>query len=98
MTYRDYEPRNYSDPLYVNWRKKVYRRDDYTCQMCSSRKKIEAHHIKTWSEFPQLRFDVNNGVTLCRLCHRKVTSSEQSWEPLFIKLVARNNGKKKKNT
>ena len=87
--------RDYSDPLYKNWRSKVYKRDRRTCQICGSKKKIEAHHIRRWSEFPQLRFDPNNGVTLCRACHRKITNFEKSWESLFIKIVARNNAKKK---
>ena len=90
-----FERRNYSDPLYKNWRTKVYKRDGYKCQVCGSRKRTEAHHIKTWSRFPQLRFDINNGVTLCRICHKKVTNNEEHWESLFIKIVARNNGKKK---
>jgi len=88
--------RNYSDPLYVRWRKKVYFRDNHSCQLCGSKRLLEAHHIKRWSDFPQLRFDPNNGVTLCRACHKKVTSSEESWEALFIKIVARNNGPKEK--
>jgi len=88
--------RNYSDPLYVRWRKQVYSRDGHSCQLCGSKKLLEAHHIKRWSDFPQLRFDPNNGVTLCRVCHKKVTSSEENWEALFIKIVARNNGPKEK--
>jgi len=88
--------RNYSDPLYSRWRSQVYSRDGRCCQLCGSKKRIEAHHIKRWSDFPQLRFDPNNGVTLCKKCHKKVTNSEDSWESLFIKIVARNNGKKKK--
>ena len=88
--------RNYSDPLYSKWRKEVYQRDGYKCQLCESKFRLEAHHIRRWSDFPQLRFDPNNGVTLCRKCHKKVTNSEETWAGLFIKIVARNNGKKKK--
>lgn len=57
------------------WRKKVFERDDYTCKECGIRsgngKKVylEAHHIKRFSEFPELRFDTNNGITLCNTCH-----------------------------
>ncbi len=92
-----FERRNYSDPLYKRWRSEVYKRDRRQCQLCKSKKKLEAHHIRTWSKFPQLRFDINNGVTLCRACHKKVTKNEEHWESLFIKIVARNNGKKKKD-
>ena len=85
-----FEKRNYSDPLYKNWRVQVYKRDGFKCQLCKSTKRLEAHHIKRWAEFPQLRFDINNGVTLCKICHRKITNNEQQWEPLFIKIVGKN--------
>lgn len=90
--------RDYSNPLYKEWRKDIYKRDSFQCQMpgCGSKKRIEAHHIRTWASFPQLRLDRNNGVTLCSRCHKKVTKNEQQWESIFIKIVARNNAKKKK--
>lgn len=62
---------------YHQWRLSVYARDKYTCQHCSihcDRKTIVAHHIKTWADFPEYRFDVDNGLTLCRSCHAKVHS------------------------
>ena len=61
---------------YKNWRKAVYERDNYTCQECglhSGNGKtviLNAHHIKSWSDYPELRFDINNGITLCRSCHK----------------------------
>lgn len=55
---------------YVDWRTAVFRRDDYTCQSCGARGvKIHAHHIQAWNDSPELRFDIGNGVTLCRYCH-----------------------------
>lgn len=62
---------------YHQWRLSVYVRDKYTCQHCfkhCNKKSIVAHHIKTWAEFPEYRFDIDNGLTLCRSCHAKVHS------------------------
>lgn len=52
------------------WRKAVFERDDFTCQLCGKRGDyIEADHIKPWAYFPGLRFELSNGRTLCRPCH-----------------------------
>ncbi len=55
---------------YIKWRLSVYERDNYTCQDC---KKygiyLHAHHLKGWIKYPKLRFDVDNGISLCRECH-----------------------------
>ena len=56
-------------PQYKKWRKAVVERDRYICRLCWSTEEIEAHHILYWSEYPESRFDTNNGLTLCRECH-----------------------------
>jgi hypothetical protein len=57
---------------YIHWRRAVLIRDNYTCQRCNNTHKLEAHHIKSYSKFPELRFDPTNGIIYCRDCHQKL--------------------------
>jgi len=58
---------------YKNWQLSVFKRDYWTCQICGYKgEKIIAHHIKNWSKYPKLRFEILNGITLCRVCHFKI--------------------------
>ena len=67
---------------YKEWRLKVFQRDRFTCVMCQYRscksRDIAADHIKPFSLFPELRFDVNNGRTLCVACHRSLPTSRRN--------------------
>lgn len=54
------------------WRKLIYKKDDYTCQFCGQRGgKLNADHIKPFSRYPELKWDLSNGRTLCIDCHKK---------------------------
>lgn len=61
----------------IDWKKKVYKKDNYTCQCCGKRngqgKKVtlNAHHIFNWNDYEDLRYDIENGITLCKECHQK---------------------------
>lgn len=58
---------------YIEWRRIVYVKDEYTCQMCGQKHvDIVAHHIKSFSDYPDLRFVPSNGNVLCRSCHLKL--------------------------
>lgn len=57
---------------YKKWRTSVFERDNYTCTWCSYKGKgLNADHIKPFALFPKLRFNINNGRTLCTECHLK---------------------------
>ena len=55
------------------WRKAVFQRDNWTCVWCGNDKggNLEADHIKPFAHYPELRFAIDNGRTLCKGCHRK---------------------------
>lgn len=55
---------------YKLWRKSVFSRDNYKCVWCGHKGYLEADHIKPFAYFPELRFVVDNGRTLCKSCHR----------------------------
>ena len=65
---------------YKLWRKSVFERDGYTCIWCGLRSGngktvyLEADHIKPFSLYPELRFAIDNGRTLCRDCHKKTNT------------------------
>ena len=68
-----------SSPEYKEWRQNVFRKDNYTCQECGERGGVlNAHHIKSFSEFPSLRYDENNGITLCHDCHKHLHKTKGS--------------------
>lgn len=82
--------RDYSDPQYKEWRLKIYKRDKFTCQWpnCKEKKKLQAHHIYKWSDFPALRFHINNGITLCKTHHNSIKNQEEIYAAAFSKILA----------
>lgn len=81
--------RNYNDPQYKSWRINIKKRDKYTCQWphCGSKQKIHAHHILPWSEYPGLRYHLNNGICLCKKHHDFIKNNETSYASFFLKLL-----------
>lgn len=80
--------RNYQDPAYADWRKKIFQRDK-KCMMpgCNSKRKLQAHHIKRWADASSLRYDISNGITLCSECHKAIKNKENHYEALFMEIV-----------
>jgi hypothetical protein len=74
---------------YKEWMRLVKNRDGWKCRIndnhCSGR--LEAHHILSWHEFPDLRFTINNGITLCHFHHPRKKSDEKKLAPILQKLA-----------
>ena len=68
---------------YKVWRDEVFKRDNYTCQHCKQKCGngvnviLHAHHIKSFTQFKDLRFEVVNGITLCKQCHYILHTKER---------------------
>ena len=60
------------DPRYKIWRKSVFERDNYTCQLCFKiGGYLQSDHIRAKAKYPELAFDTSNGRALCIPCHQK---------------------------
>ena len=55
---------------YRLWREAVFKRDDYKCIWCGAGGELNADHIRPFAYFPELRFAIDNGRTLCVPCHK----------------------------
>jgi len=86
---RESTSRNYKSPIYSRWREDVKERDGHCCQWpnCGSKHRLEVHHIKTWSQYPGLRYASANGITLCWRCHNSIKGREADYEAYFLKLL-----------
>lgn len=76
---------------YKAWAKTVLKRDGYCCAICGNKKGKEAHHIYPWRDYPDRRYDVTNGITLCADHHHATFSKEEQFFELFTRLVSAKN-------
>src|SRR3990167_10895244 len=78
---------------YSEWRINVYKRDKFKCRIADNNCKgrIEAHHILSWKNYPELRYEINNGITLCRFHHPRKRADEINLSPYFQELVNNTN-------
>src|SRR3990167_8148218 len=60
--------KRYFDLDYKLWREAIFERDNYSCRKCKTSGYLTAHHIKSWKNYPELRYEIDNGVTLCEEC------------------------------
>lgn len=69
---------------YKEWRNFIYKRDNFTCQICGDTNKLRANHIKRFADYFHLRFETTNGITICSNCDYKlILKREEEWESYF---------------
>lgn len=64
------------NPLARAWRAAVLRRDHRLCRLCHSGAPLEVHHILPFATHEAVRWETQNGLTLCVTCHRRITGNE----------------------
>jgi 5-methylcytosine-specific restriction endonuclease McrA len=72
---------------YREWKRAVLARDSYCCQMCPKTTSLQAHHIRRWADCPTIRYDVDNGITLCFVCHKSIHGREDEMAPVFLRKI-----------
>ena len=71
-----------SDSLVRKWKKSCLERDEFRCKNCGDEEELCIHHISYWSDDPVNRINPDNGITLCKECHR--VEHEDDWFANFI--------------
>jgi hypothetical protein len=95
---------NYKDRKIKEWAKAVKQRDNNICQNCGKQVKggdSNAHHIKDKKEYSELRYNVNNGITLCDRCHqiihhKGVPLSEETKMKIKISLTGKQHSEERR--
>lgn len=75
--------------MYRDWRKQIWLRDNFKCKIANPdcKGRLEAHHILSYTDYPELRYDPNNGITLCHAHHPRKRAEEQLLIPTFMGLI-----------
>lgn len=90
IEFRKKSDRAFDDSAYMEWRTQVKNRDGWKCRIANENchGKLEAHHILPWGDFPELRYQSNNGITLCHAHHPRRRAEEKRLALYFQELVS----------
>ena len=77
------------NPKYREWRMKVFTRDNFQCRTKDGHCEgiLQVHHIFRWADFPELRYEVDNGITLCKIHHPRKKKDELRLAQMFLSLI-----------
>ena|SRR3990167_7527945 len=78
------------EPKYKEWRTSIFKRDNWKCKISNENclGELQAHHILPWRDFVELRYEINNGITLCQAHHPRKRAEEKRLIPTFMELVS----------
>lgn len=83
---------NRACPEYKLWRMAVLKRDGFKCKKCHKKlakgSPLQVHHIRKYADYPELRFILSNGITLCWNCHKVMKDCENGYIPMCISLIS----------
>lgn len=79
-----------NDYAYRCWMIEVKNRDLWKCRLSNSdcKGRLESHHIFNWVDYPELRYVINNGITLCHFHHPRKWEEEKRMIPIFQELLS----------
>lgn len=84
----------YRDYKYRRWRKRIFKRDGYSCQFPGCKKpkgSLNAHHILMKWYYPEKMYDIKNGITLCTRHHKKIhKEGSDNYIEIFQTIAAKN--------
>ncbi len=62
----------YHSIYYDLWRMSIFAKNGWACQKCKIKGgKLRPHHIRNFAQNSELRFAIDNGITLCEKCHKE---------------------------
>jgi ribosomal protein L37AE/L43A len=74
---------------YIYWSRDIRKRDNNTCRINNTecKGKTQTHHILSWTDYPELRYDLNNGITLCCFHHPTTREKGNKMSPYFQDII-----------
>lgn len=78
------------DTKYKYWMLAIKKRDKWKCRIINKdcKGRLEAHHILDWENYPELRYEINNGITLCHAHHPRGRAKEKRMVSCFMELLS----------
>lgn len=87
--YKKKRQKEFESEKYKRLRRYIFARDGYKCALTGKKGRLCMHHIKRYANYPELRWDPRNLITLCEEKHKEITGHEEKYAPKLWKIAAR---------